>query len=313
MSRRNRRGRALDGILLLDKPLGVSSHGAVKRCKRIYGASKAGHTGSLDPKASGMLPICFGEGTKFGAHNLLDADKQYLAVATLGARSSTGDLEGELFDHRPVPADLAERLPQILASFRGEIDQVPPMHSALKVDGTPLYKLARAGQTVEREKRRVTINTLELVAVQEHTLTLRICCSKGTYIRSLVEDIGEALGCGAHTTVLHREWVEPFQGLPMHDPEVLEDMGVLTPGNNKPALDELLLPVDIALHHLPEWHLKSDTEQGVFWFGNPVKADGLENTESLRVYCPRGMFLGLAYCKRETIKPLRLIARKTDL
>jgi len=313
MSRLNRRGRALDGILLVNKPLGVSSHGVVKQCKHIYGAAKAGHTGSLDPEASGMLPICFGESTKFGAHNLLDANKQYIAEATLGARSSTGDLEGELLDQRAIPENLDTLLPVVLSQFRGEIEQVPPMHSAVKVDGKRLYKLARAGQVVEREKRTVHIDKLELVDSTATTLKLRVSCSKGTYIRTLIEDLGEALGCGAHTTLLHREWVEPFDGLPMHDPEKIESMALLTPGNNKPEIDALLLPVDIALRHLPEWRLKDDDQLATFCYGNPVSAEGLENIETLRVYCPRGMFLGLAYCKKELVKPLRLIARKTDL
>ncbi len=313
MARRNRRGRALDGILLVDKPLGVTSHGVVQLCKRMYGASKAGHTGSLDPEASGMLPICFGEGTKFGAHHLLEADKQYIAEATLGVRSSTGDVEGDLFDERPVPENLNALLPGVLEAFRGEIEQLPPMYSAIKHDGTPLYKLARAGETVERKIRRVRIDLLELIECRGNVLRLRVRCSKGTYIRSLVEDIGTALGCGAHTTLLHREWVEPFEGLQMHSPEVLEEKAKLSTGKNKPDLDSLLLPVDIALRHLPEWHLKDDAEQDVFWYGNPVKASGLDDIASMRVYCARGMFLGLAFSKQELIKPLRLVARKTDL
>lgn len=313
MSRLNRRGRALDGILLINKPRGVSSHGIVKQCKHLYGAAKAGHTGSLDPEASGMLPICFGEGTKFGAHNLLDANKQYIAEATLGHRSTTGDLEGDLFDPRDIPQNLEQLLPDALAQFRGEIDQVPPMYSALKQDGQRLYKLARAGQTVERETRRVTIDKLELIGQSQNTLKLRVSCSKGTYIRSLVEDIGEALGCGAHTTLLHREWVEPFGGMEMHAPEKLKELAELSSGNSKPELDGLLLPIDSGLRHLPEWHLKDDDEQGIFWFGNPVMASGEPDVESMRVYCPRGMFLGLAFCKNQMIRPLRVIARKTDL
>lgn len=313
MSRLNRRGRALDGILLVDKPLGVSSHGVVQACRWLYGAAKAGHTGCLDPKASGMLPICFGEATKFAAHHLLDANKQYTAEATLGARSTTGDLEGELFDQRPIPQNLAEILPGVLDEFCGEIDQVPPMHSALKVDGTPLYKLACAGRTVEREKRRVNIDKLELVSVVKSSLKFRISCSKGTYIRTLIEDLGEALGCGAHTTFLHREWVEPFEGLAMQDPDVIEEMAKTSPGYNKPEMDALLIPVDSALKHLPGRQLLDDGQLEVFCSGNPVSAIGVEDCDTMRVYCPYGMFLGLGYCKQETLKPLRLIARKTDL
>eukprot|EP00095_Tigriopus_kingsejongensis_P009145 snap_masked-scaffold2794_size12335-processed-gene-0.1 protein:Tk09145 transcript:snap_masked-scaffold2794_size12335-processed-gene-0.1-mRNA-1 annotation:"trna pseudouridine synthase b" len=260
-----------------------------------------------------MLPICFGEGTKFAAHNLLDADKQYIAEATLGHRSTTGDLEGDLIDAREVPANLDELLPAALAKFRGDIEQIPPMHSALKHGGTPLYKIARAGRTVEREKRSVTIGKLELVGRHENKLKLRVSCSKGTYIRTLVEDLGEELGCGAHTTLLHREWVEPFVDMPMHDIESIEELAKRSVGYSRPELDAMLLPIDSALPHLPEWHLKNDDEQGIFWFGNPVEAPGQEDVKSIRIYCPRGMFLGLAYCKNETIKPLRLIARKNDL
>lgn len=311
MSRLNRRGRAIDGILLVNKPIDISSHDAVKWCKQLYKASKVGHTGSLDPKASGMLPICLGEGTKFGAH-LLEADKQYLVEATLGAYSTTGDLEGELFGQCAIPDNLSERLSPAIAKFCGQIEQIPPMHSAVKVDGTPLYKLARLGQTVERKVRRVNINKIELLERTDYSLKLRVNCSKGTYIRTLVEDLGKELGCGAYTTMLHREWVEPFSDLPMHEPQVLDDILERARGN-KNEIDSLLLPVDIALRHLPEWHLKDDDQLGILCSGNPVTAAGLEDTETIRTYCPHGMFLGLSYSKQEILKPLRLIARKTDL
>jgi len=295
MSRLNRRGRALDGILLCDKPTGVSSQGAVKFCRKTFNAAKAGHTGNLDPEASGMLPICFGEATKFGAQNLLDANKQYIAEACLGARSSTGDSEGALVDQRPIPENLDDLLPAALEQFRGDISQIPPMHSALKFNGTPLYKLARAGVDIERKRRTVNISELELLECDGERLKIRVSCSKGTYIRTLIEDLGEVLGCGAHTTLLHRVWVEPFVDMQVHSLEKVEELAKLGVGNSKPELDALLLPIDAVLQHLPRWSLKDDDQLGIFFYGNPVSAPNLANTEVIRVYCERGMFLGLAY------------------
>ncbi|MGI4982421.1 MAG: tRNA pseudouridine(55) synthase TruB [Janthinobacterium lividum] len=199
--------RVLDGVLLLDKPVGLSSHDALLRVKGMLRAKKAGHTGTLDPLASGLLPLCFGEATKF-SQDLLDADKYYEATMRLGERSDTGDAEGAIVETRPVTCDLAA-VDAVIARFRGEIEQVPPMYSAIKRDGKPLYEYARAGQTVERAARPVTIHALErlsdateLAATQE--VRVRVHCSKGTYIRTLAEDIGEALGCGAHLRALRR-------------------------------------------------------------------------------------------------------------
>ncbi|MCY0386410.1 tRNA pseudouridine(55) synthase TruB [Robbsia sp. Bb-Pol-6] len=199
--------RVLDGVLLLDKPIGLSSHDALLRVKGMLRAKKAGHTGTLDPLASGLLPLCFGEATKF-SQDLLDADKYYEATLRLGERSDTGDAEGAIVETRPVTCDLAA-VDAVIARFRGDIEQVPPMYSAIKRDGKPLYEYARAGQTVERDARRVTIHALErlsdaaeLAGAQE--VRVRVHCSKGTYIRTLAEDMGEALGCGAHLRALRR-------------------------------------------------------------------------------------------------------------
>ena len=194
--------RVLDGVLLLDKPLGLSSNDALIRAKRIYLAKKAGHTGTLDPLATGLLPLCFGEATKF-SQDLLEADKTYEATMRLGVRTTTGDAEGEALQTRDVTCDEAA-IHAAMAHFRGEIAQVPPMYSALKRDGKPLYEYARAGQTVEREARNVTIHALEMIACALPDVTFRVTCSKGTYARTLAEDIGEKLGCGAHLVALPR-------------------------------------------------------------------------------------------------------------
>lgn len=197
--------REVHGVLLLDKPLGLSSNDALVRAKRMLRALKAGHTGTLDPLATGLLPLCFGEATKF-SQDLLEADKTYEATVRLGLKTATGDAEGEVIAERPVTCDIAA-LRAAMLRFAGEIEQVPPMHSALKKDGRPLYEYARAGQTVERAARRVTIHEIMLLDCglpQVPTFSMRVTCSKGTYIRTLAEDIGEALGCGAHLTGLRR-------------------------------------------------------------------------------------------------------------
>jgi len=196
---------ALDGVLLLDKPVGLSSNDALIKAKRLLNAKKAGHTGTLDPFATGLLPLCFGEATKF-SQDLLEADKTYETVVHLGIRTATGDTEGEVLEQREVNVSRAQ-IEAVLAQFRGEIDQVPPMYSALKREGKPLYEYARQGITLERQARRVTIHALELQAFEAPFLTLRVTCSKGTYIRVLGEDIGAALGCGAHLQALRRTQV----------------------------------------------------------------------------------------------------------
>lgn len=204
--------RPVHGVLLLDKPLGLSSNQALQKAKWLLRAEKAGHTGTLDPLATGVLPLCFGAATKFSQLHL-DADKTYETVVRLGLKTSTGDAEGDVIETRAV-ACTPGQVVEVLDRFMGEIEQVPPMHSALKKDGRPLYEYARNGETVEREARRVTIHDLELVDMQlvgdEPSLRLRVRCSKGTYIRTLGEDIGEALGCGGHLTLLRRVATGPF-------------------------------------------------------------------------------------------------------
>lgn len=306
MARRNsHKFRALNGILLLDKPLGLSSNKALQNTRFLYQAAKAGHTGSLDPLASGMLPVCFGEATKVSAY-LLDADKRYLTTATLGAVSSTGDAEGELEPHGAIPELSAAALETVLAGFRGEIQQVPPMYSALKREGQPLYKLARQGIEVEREARTVQIQQLILEQYSANTLDLDVRCSKGTYIRSLVEDIGLALGCGAYVSALRRVEVYPFENLPMYTPEFLQQ--ALEQGG-LPALDALLLPMDQALPHLPTLTLDSASimrlQQGqklsLRQFAM-CPAPGLQ-----RVYDERGDFVGLAEVTEQAVCAKRML------
>jgi len=234
------------GVLLLDKGAGMSSNDALMQAKRLLNARKAGHTGTLDPFATGLLPLCFGEATKF-SQDLLEADKTYETRVHLGVTTTTGDTEGEVVQRCDVDASL-ERIEAVLARFRGEIEQIPPMHSALKRDGKPLYEYARAGVTLEREARPVIIRALELLDYRPPFLDLRVTCSKGTYIRVLGEDIGAALGCGAHLQTLRRTAVGRLsigQALP------LERLAGVTEGE-RPGL---LAPVDALLSSFPALHL----------------------------------------------------------
>ena len=235
---------AVHGILLLDKPLGLSSSTAVQRVRRAFGRIKAGHTGSLDPLATGMLPVCLGEATKVAGY-LLDGDKEYLFTARFGARRTTGDMEGEVVEEAAVPGDLAGALRDVLTAFTGPISQVPPMYSALKRDGQPLYKLARQGIEVERPARQVVIRSLDLLTASGVEATLRVRCSKGTYVRTLAEDLARAAGTCAHLTALRRESVAPFSGAGMVTLEAVE----ADPGGCG------LLAPDAALVHLPEIRL----------------------------------------------------------
>lgn len=306
--RRRSRGRALNGVLLLDKPADRSSNAAMQRVRVLFNAVKAGHGGSLDPLASGMLPILFGESTKF-AGGLLDADKQYLTTAALGARSTTGDLEGGLFDHQPVPGDVVDRVQAVLPRFIGQIDQTPPMHSAIKQDGVPLYALARAGVTVPRPPRQVVIHALECLACDGDSLTLRVRCSKGTYIRTLVEDLGAALGCNAHVRTLRREWVHPFDAGAMVSLDAIEAARDAGPPE---SLDNVLLPIDSGLVDLPVYQLGSEAERAVFQHGNLLDIDNPPVADEcpFRVY-HGGDFLGVAHCRNGRLRPMRLLKRPT--
>lgn len=255
---RRQRGRKVDGILLLDKPRGLSSNQALQDVKRLFGAAKAGHTGSLDPLATGVLPLCFGEATKFSQF-LLNADKRYLTRVQLGVRTESGDADGAVVETRPVPALEVADIEAALAAFRGEIEQIPSMFSAIKHQGQPLYKLARQGLEVEREPRRVTVFDLTLEQFDGDSLELHIHCSKGTYVRTIAEDLGEALGCGAHVTALRRLSVGPF-----HADSVVtwEQLQTVRDGGGHGALDELLLPISAAVEDRPKVALSESSS----WF-----------------------------------------------
>ena len=234
----------VDGVLLIDKPVGLSSNDALIKAKRVVNAKKAGHTGTLDPFATGLLPLCFGEATKF-SQDLLEADKTYDAVVHLGITTTTGDTEGEAVETRPVNVT-AEQIDAALAKFRGPILQVPPMYSALKRDGKALYEYAREGITLERDARPVTIHTLEMLAYDAPMLTIRVTCSKGTYVRVLGEDIGAELGCGAHLNALRRIQVG---GLTVDGMVTLEQLQA----HDNPL--SLLAPVDALLSSFPRVEL----------------------------------------------------------
>lgn len=236
--------RPVHGVFLLNKPLEVSSNGALQKVRWLFRAEKAGHTGALDPLATGLLPICFGEATKF-SHYLLESEKRYQTTLTLGSTTTTGDVEGDVLQTRPIPTLSQAFIEQILDGFRGETTQIPPMYSALKKQGRPLYELARQGISVEREPRPVSIRHLVLTSFTQNTITLDVICSKGTYIRVLGEDIGEALGCGAHLSMLHRTATGHFNIIPEYTIDYLE-------GLTEQERDALLLPVYSPVEHLPK-------------------------------------------------------------
>lgn len=239
--------RVVNGVLLLDKPAGLTSNGALQRVKWLFRAEKAGHTGALDPLATGVLPLCFGEATKFSQY-LLDADKTYRAEARLGVITDSGDADGKIIAEHAVPSLDRTGMEAVLARFRGEIEQVPSMFSALKRDGKPLYELARAGVTVEREARRVTVYRLELEALTATTFSIVARVSKGTYIRSLVEDIGQALGCGAHVTALRRL---EAGGFTLAGAVSIAEVERVAEVEGEAGLDRLLLPPEALLDGWP--------------------------------------------------------------
>lgn len=253
---RRLRGRPVNGIVLLDKPGGMSSNAALQKVKNLFAARKAGHTGSLDPIATGLLPVCLGEATKISAF-LLDADKGYETLIRLGQCTATGDIEGDVIEERPVPALDASMLEAVLARFRGAISQTPPMYSAIKQNGQPLYKLARQGVEVERAARNVTIHALELLAWDELHLRLSVKCSKGTYIRVLAEDIGEALGCGAHVLELRRTLAMPFE---LQQARTLDELQAIKGDGGFESLDATVLAMESALVDWPEVRLNADME-----------------------------------------------------
>ena len=290
--------RPLDGVLLLDKPVGPSSSAVLQAVKRLLEAKKAGHAGTLDPLASGLLPLLFGEATKFAQYGL-DAVKEYRALVQLGAATDTGDAEGQVTERMPVSVGAGDLEPA-LARFRGEIEQVPPMFSALKRDGQPLYALARSGKTVERAPRKVTIYELELIERIGEQLDLRVRCSKGTYVRQLAADLGLALGTFGHLAALRRTAVAGFR---IEQAIALDDLQALGPEARK----TWLLPPDRLLEDLPRQDLDEDRASR-FLHGQAVAVDA--EAGRWRVYAG-GALLGVGETGAEGLKPVRLLAQKT--
>ncbi|WP_373777465.1 tRNA pseudouridine(55) synthase TruB [Glaesserella sp.] len=303
MGRPRKKGRDVHGVFLLDKPQGVSSNDIMQKVKRLFQANKAGHTGALDPLATGMLPICLGEATKFSQF-LLDADKRYLVTAKLGERTDTSDADGQIVQTRDVSVTEQEIL-SALDSFRGEIMQVPTMFSALKHQGKPLYEYARAGITIEREARPITIFELKFVEYQVPYLTLEVHCSKGTYIRTLVDDLGESLGCGAHVVMLRRLSVANY---PMDKMITIDDLQNLSENRPLDQLDSYLLPIDTTVSSLVP--LKLNTEQSkAVGFGQRVKiANETQIYGQVRLFSDNGIFLGVAEIREDNVvRPSRMI------
>jgi tRNA pseudouridine55 synthase len=301
---RKPKGRRVDGILLLDKPAGLTSNAALQRAKRVLGAAKAGHTGSLDPMATGVLPLCFGEATKFSQY-LLDADKTYRCTVRFGIKTTTADAEGEVLVDSPVPALTQAAVEQALTAFVGQIEQVPPMYSALKRDGVPLYKLAREGVEVERAARTVTIHHLALLAFRAGEYPeadIEAGVSKGAYIRTLAEDIAAYLGCVAHISHLRRTQAGPF---------AIDACATLEQLEAELQKDALLQPMDAALGHLSAVTMP---ESSGFYFrqGQPVlEVSALRVAavgEIVRVMLDNGQFLGVAEIQADgRIAPKRLL------
>ena len=278
--------RDVHGILLLDKPVGITSNSALQKIKRLFKARKAGHTGSLDPLASGLLVVCLGEATKISAY-LLDADKRYIVSARVGAKTDTGDAAGKIIRDN-VAAPTNDALVAALEGFRGDINQVPPMYSALKHQGQRLYELARKGLEVERKARKVTIRQLDLIGFDDGCFSLDVVCSKGTYIRTLVEDIAEAAGSCAHVVALRREVVGPFSGDNMLSIDHLERLAEQGPE----TLDSVLLPIDSAITGWPAVTLSQDAA----WYlqrGQPVTVPRVPDQGWVRLYQVESDFIGI--------------------
>ena len=300
MSKPRRFYRDVDGILLLDKPLGLTSNAALQQARTAFGARKAGHAGSLDPLASGLLPICFGQATKV-CGRLLNSGKTYAVAVQLGARTESLDCETEVIERAPVPALDDAKVDGVLSAFLGEQQQIPPMHSALKHEGARLYELARRGESVEREPRQIVIHRIQRTRLRGDVLEFEVHCSKGTYIRSLAADISRALGTLGYVTGLRRLSVEPFEGLPMVTLQDLE----LGQRCGAAALDGLLLGADTAFLDLPRIELDGAGEAGLLQ-GQTVMAVGPVGSGQLRAYSG-GRFLGLVEGQEDgRVRPTRL-------
>jgi len=301
--------RDVDGILLLDKHQGLSSNAALQQARVLFRALKAGHAGSLDPMATGMLPVCFGQATKVCAY-LLDARKSYRFTARLGQRSDTGDADGTIIERTVVPQLTDSQVHDVLHKSVGEQFQVPPMYSALKHQGQRLYDMARRGESVEREPRRIVIEALALVRLGDDELEVDVRCSKGTYVRTLAEDLAAKLGTVAHLTALRRLQVDPFSGLPMY---TLDQLGRLAASGLR-DLDALLLPSDQALGHLPS--VEVDLAGQVALLNGQSVTDrpgrGGKQGDLLRLYGANGLFLGLGELAEGVIQPRRLFVKSAN-
>lgn len=308
MARRRRsRGRKVTGILLLDKPMGLSSNAALQEVKRLYKAQKAGHTGSLDPLATGLLPLCFGNATRISAF-LLDSDKRYQVRVRLGQTTSTADAEGEIVATRPAGHISREDVFALLPRFTGEIEQLPPMYSAVKHKGERLYKLAREGIEVEREPRRITVFSMELLDFDNPEFELMVHCSKGTYVRTLAEDIGEALGVGAHVVALRRTQVGPYGEAGM---VTLDELKAIAEAEGTVGLDALLLPIDTGLAQWPAVHLGADS---TFYLkqGQAVLVPKSPTEGWVRIYDPNEEFIGVGEINDDgRVAPRRLLANSS--
>ncbi|WP_109399655.1 tRNA pseudouridine(55) synthase TruB [Proteus sp. TJ1640] len=306
---RRRKGREINGVLLLDKPQDISSNDALQKVRRMFNASKAGHTGALDPLATGMLPICLGEATKFSQF-LLDSDKRYRVIARLGQRTDTSDAHGEIIQERPVQFT-QQALDDALDSFRGETLQVPSMYSALKHQGKPLYEYARQGIEVEREARPITVYELQFIRWEGDELELEIHCSKGTYIRTIIDDLGEKLQCGAHVIFLRRLEVADY---PKERMVTLEQLSAMKENAQTAqedpfaALDALLLPMDTAVAHFPVVNLTTIIA-GYLKLGQPVRVNhDINEGEWVRVTeGDEKKFIGLAIIKDGLVAPKRVV------
>ncbi|MAA49867.1 MAG: tRNA pseudouridine(55) synthase TruB [Gammaproteobacteria bacterium] len=300
---RKRKGRAVNGILVVDKPAGISSNDVVQQAKRLFGAQKVGHTGSLDPLATGVLPLCFGEATKFSQY-LLDADKKYWAQVRLGITTETGDADGEVIAQADASSVTPAQAVAALETFVGEIEQIPSMYSALKHQGQPLYKLARKGIEVERAPRQVSIYSAELLQFSEASIELRVHCSKGTYIRSLAEDLGAALGCGAHVSALRRLAAGPYEE------GQATTLAELCETNDMQEMDALLLPVSSAVDSWPAVRLHEDTAHYVRQ-GQPVQVAHAPTDGWVQIFelAEEDRFLGVGEILTDgRVAPRRLVA-----
>ena len=300
-SRNKQRGRPVNGVLLLDKPTGLTSNQALQRAKRLFGAAKAGHTGSLDPLASGLLPICFGQATKVSGF-LLDATKSYRVKAVFGAKTDTGDADGQVIEEQAVPALSNAQVKGAVEHFLGKQKQVPPMYSALKHQGQRLYSLARKGVEIEREARDIEIFELDLIELEAEAVMFDVSCSKGTYVRTLLEDIAESLGTVAHVTELRRLGVGPYKEGAMYSLEQLEALAE----RGTAALDATLLPTDSAVLHWPSVELCKDTAYYLMQ-GQAVMAPGAPSSGRVRLYGEGRRFLGIGEVNLDgQVAPTRL-------